>query len=172
MVDGPSPGRHPFAMIFFFLFKSAAIVWFIVGGIFISGFVLNFVVSIVLIALDFWTVRPNHHMHATSTAPQTTPCRTLPGTLSAPLQVKNVSGRLLVGLRYWNEANESGSAWRFESAPEVREGRSNAHAPMQMEVTGLGQLCCWRGSFLMQPPKLCLSGSNVRACGEASVLDR
>ena len=35
------------------------------------------------------------------------------------LQVKNVTGRRLVGLRWWNEANDSGSAWRFESAPEV-----------------------------------------------------
>lgn len=36
-------------------------------------------------------------------------------------QVKNVTGRLLVGLRWWNEANESGSAWRFEQAPADRE---------------------------------------------------
>lgn len=28
------------------------------------------------------------------------------------------SGRLLVGLRWWNEANDTGSAWRFESLPE------------------------------------------------------
>ena len=29
---------------------------------------------------------------------------------------KNVSGRLLVGLRYWNEIDEAGvSTWRFES---------------------------------------------------------
>ena len=44
--------------------------------------------------------------------------------LNAPLvsiwQVKNVTGRKLVGLRWWNEANDSGSAWRFESFPEVR----------------------------------------------------
>ena len=37
-------------------------------------------------------------------------------------QVKNVTGRKLVGLRWWNEANDSGSAWRFESAPEVING--------------------------------------------------
>lgn len=36
------------------------------------------------------------------------------------VQVKNVTGRKLVGLRWWNEANDTGSAWRFESAPPVR----------------------------------------------------
>jgi hypothetical protein len=36
------------------------------------------------------------------------------------LQVKNVTGRLLVGLRWWNEGNsETGNAWRFESLAEV-----------------------------------------------------
>ncbi|GAB4820669.1 hypothetical protein N2152v2_007715 [Parachlorella kessleri] len=33
--------------------------------------------------------------------------------------VKNVSGRLLVGLRWWNEVSESGgSEWRFETLQE------------------------------------------------------
>ncbi len=45
-----------------------------------------------------------------------------------PLQVKNVTGRKLVGLRWWNEANDSGTAWRFESAPEV-SGDPLPHAP-------------------------------------------
>ena len=32
------------------------------------------------------------------------------------VQVKNVSGRLLVGLRWWNEVSESGgNEWKFES---------------------------------------------------------
>ncbi|KAG2501654.1 hypothetical protein HYH03_000158 [Edaphochlamys debaryana] len=31
---------------------------------------------------------------------------------------KNITGRLLVGLRWWNEANDTGSAWRFETLPE------------------------------------------------------
>lgn len=36
-----------------------------------------------------------------------------------PLQVKNVSGRLMVGLRWWNEVSESGgSDWKFESLEE------------------------------------------------------
>ena len=35
--------------------------------------------------------------------------------------VKNVSGRILVGLRWWNEVKEDGTeVWRFESSHEVR----------------------------------------------------
>jgi len=36
--------------------------------------------------------------------------------------VKNVTGRLLVGLRWWNEVLEDGTnQWRFESKPENRK---------------------------------------------------
>lgn len=35
--------------------------------------------------------------------------------------VKNVSGRILVGLRWWNEVKEDGSEiWKFESSHEIR----------------------------------------------------
>ena len=37
--------------------------------------------------------------------------------------VKNVTGRLMVGLRWWNRVKEDGSSeWVFESKP-VRRGR-------------------------------------------------
>lgn len=32
--------------------------------------------------------------------------------------VKNVTGRLLVGLRWWNDVSEEGEGWRFESLDE------------------------------------------------------
>lgn len=35
------------------------------------------------------------------------------------LQTKNISGRFLVGLRWWNEVTADGSNWRFESLGEV-----------------------------------------------------
>ncbi len=35
-------------------------------------------------------------------------------------QTKNVAGRLLVGLRWWNEVTDEGSNWRFETLEEVR----------------------------------------------------
>lgn len=47
-------------------------------------------------------------------------------------QVKNVTGRLLVGLRWWNEGNsETGEAWRFESLAEVG---SSAAAPRVLQT--------------------------------------
>lgn len=84
----PNAGRHPIAFCFHFIFKVAAVVYYILCG-WIPGttFVTNFVVIVILLAMDFWTV-------------------------------KNVTGRLLVGMRWWNEANETGSAWRFEQAAE------------------------------------------------------
>jgi len=50
------------------------------------------------------------------------------------MQVKNVTGRLLVGLRWWNEGNsETGNAWRFESLAEVRFFRSWA---VELSISG------------------------------------
>ncbi|MCL7035653.1 hypothetical protein MKW94_027792 [Papaver nudicaule] len=50
----------------------------------LHSFVIIFVVTVLLAALDFWVV-------------------------------KNVSGRILVGLRCWNEINDLGeSVWKFE----------------------------------------------------------
>lgn len=86
------PGKsHPIAFIFHGLFKIAAIVYYWIGTWIVSSYVINFVVCIVLLALDFWTT-------------------------------KNVTGRLLVGLRWWNEANDTGSAWRFETLPQGVRG--------------------------------------------------
>ncbi|XP_024373844.1 Golgi apparatus membrane protein-like protein ECHIDNA [Physcomitrium patens] len=76
---------HPGICLFTVLFKFSALVFYILCSIFIQSFVIQFVVTVFLIALDFWTV-------------------------------KNVSGRILVGLRWWNEVDEQGqSVWHFES---------------------------------------------------------
>ena len=59
------------------------------GWIFTTDFIFTFVVIVLLLSFDFWTV-------------------------------KNITGRLLVGLRWWNEIKEDGSEeWIFESK-EVR----------------------------------------------------
>jgi hypothetical protein len=111
--DSPPAEKHVISLLFHFFFKTTAVVWFILCTWFVSSFVINFVVSIILIALDFWTV---------SSSPSILKCPRWAGVSqdsNAAKQVKNVTGRKLVGLRWWNEANDSGSAWRFESAPEV-----------------------------------------------------
>jgi Eukaryotic protein of unknown function (DUF846) len=61
------------------------VAFYILSALFVNNFVIIFVVTVFLSALDFWVV-------------------------------KNVSGRILVGLRWWNEINDLGeSVWKFES---------------------------------------------------------
>jgi len=58
--------------------------FYILSALFVNNFVIIFVITVLLAALDFWVV-------------------------------KNVSGRILVGLRWWNEINDEGeSVWKFE----------------------------------------------------------
>eukprot|EP00743_Colponemidia_sp_Colp-15_P003107 GILK01003358.1.p1 GENE.GILK01003358.1~~GILK01003358.1.p1 ORF type:complete len:193 (-),score=16.77 GILK01003358.1:69-608(-) len=73
---------HPIAAIFHIAFKLGALLTYI----FSSDFVITFVIIILMVAFDFWTV-------------------------------KNITGRLMVGLRWWNEVKEDGTSnWVFESA--------------------------------------------------------
>jgi hypothetical protein len=72
-------------LVVYEMIQVAAVAAYLIGGFFSASYVINFVVTITLIGIDFWIV-------------------------------KNVSGRILVGLRWWNEINErGGSIWRFES---------------------------------------------------------
>mmetsp|Transcript_17178 Transcript_17178/g.39606 ORF Transcript_17178/g.39606 Transcript_17178/m.39606 type:complete len:269 (-) Transcript_17178:285-1091(-) len=76
---------HPAAVVFHLLFKALALAVYLFAGIFTSNYIFVAVVTILLLAFDFWTV-------------------------------KNVTGRLLVGLRWWNYVKEDGSSeWVFES---------------------------------------------------------
>lgn len=77
---------HPQVAFFHVFFRTAAIFTYVFCTWFSANFVMIFIVCVMLLALDFWTV-------------------------------KNVSGRLLVGLRWWNEIMPDGSSeWRFECA--------------------------------------------------------
>ena len=53
--------------------------FYILSALFVNNFVIIFVITVLLAALDFWVV-------------------------------KNVSGRILVGLRWWNEINDEGES--------------------------------------------------------------
>jgi len=97
---------HPVALLFLFTFRCAAIATYLLCGFFSSSYVFSVrritllvsydklirsststqtVLVVVLLSLDFWTVR-------------------------------NVSGRVLVGLRFWNQVDEDGTSfWVFES---------------------------------------------------------
>ncbi len=64
---------------------------YIFGSWFSSNFIFLFVICILLLAFDFWTV-------------------------------KNVSGRLLVGLRWWSHVKDDGTTeWTYESLEDMTE---------------------------------------------------
>jgi len=76
---------HPWAAFFHLAFRVSAILVYLFCSLFTNNFVLVFVIVVLLLSFDFWTV-------------------------------KNVTGRLLVGLRWWNEVREDGTNyWVFES---------------------------------------------------------
>ncbi|KAF5952184.1 hypothetical protein HYC85_010128 [Camellia sinensis] len=73
-----------FHVLFKLIWQAAALAFYILSALFVDSFVIIFVVTVLLAALDFWVV-------------------------------KNVSGRILVGLRWWNEITDEGeSVWKFE----------------------------------------------------------
>ena len=83
--------KHPVACFFHVAFKIAALFFFVFGGWITSNDVFLFVLIIVSLACDFWTV-------------------------------KNVSGRLLVGMRWWNNINDEGNNdWVFESLEDMSD---------------------------------------------------
>ncbi|WRX08915.1 Golgi apparatus membrane protein TVP23-like - like 1 [Theobroma cacao] len=61
------------------LSTASALAFYLLSALFTDSFVIIFVITVVLAALDFWVV-------------------------------KNVSGRILVGLRWWNEINDQGES--------------------------------------------------------------
>lgn len=84
---GTGPPGHHTARFFHVLFKIVTVVYFFASGFSGSPFTVDFTILLVLLVMDFWTV-------------------------------KNVTGRLLVGMRWWNDVTEHGEGWRFESLIE------------------------------------------------------
>lgn len=77
--------KHPYVTMFHLAFRISAIVAYMLCGWFSNSFITSFVVVVLLLSMDFWTV-------------------------------KNITGRLMVGLRWWNYVDDNGkSHWVFES---------------------------------------------------------
>jgi hypothetical protein len=72
-------------------FRAAAAAAYLLCGVAGGGFVLHFVAVVLLLAVDFWTV-------------------------------KNVSGRILVGLRWWNRVRALGETETHTQRERQREG--------------------------------------------------
>ncbi|CAF9934555.1 MAG: Golgi apparatus membrane protein tvp23 [Alectoria fallacina] len=78
---------HPITLLFFLGFRISSLLIYLFGlWLFTSSFVLVFIVTMLLLAADFY-------------------------------YLKNIAGRRLVGLRWWNEVNTAtgDSHWVFES---------------------------------------------------------
>ncbi|XP_050592270.1 uncharacterized Golgi apparatus membrane protein-like protein CG5021 isoform X1 [Bombus affinis] len=87
--------KHPYVTMFHLAFRIAAIVAYMLCGWFSNSFITSFVVVVLLLSMDFWTV-------------------------------KNITGRLMVGLRWWNYVDDNGkSHWVFESKKGVQQNRIN-----------------------------------------------
>ena len=85
--------------------QTLAILVYMFGSWFTSGYVNTFIVCVLLLAVDFWTV-------------------------------KNISGRLMVGLRWWSEVQDDGSTkWKYEAQEEG------------LQSTTLDVGCFWLGLF-------------------------
>ena len=86
-----SSSKHPISALFHLLFKAAALFFYVFASWFTESFIFTFVLCIILLAFDFWTV-------------------------------KNISGRLLVGLRWWSYVKPDGTnEWIFESLEDMAE---------------------------------------------------
>ncbi|EOD09453.1 hypothetical protein EMIHUDRAFT_432859 [Emiliania huxleyi CCMP1516] len=97
--------NYPKTAFFHIAFKTAAILIYMFGSWFSSNFVNIFVLCVLMLAFDFWTV-------------------------------KNVSGRLMVGLRWWSEVRDDGSTdWKYE----CRDGNLNA-TTMDVAIFWIGLL--------------------------------
>ena len=97
-VDSATPStssKHPIAVFFHLFFKASAMFVYLFNALFIDDFILAFVICVLLISFDFWTV-------------------------------KNITGRLLVGLRWWNEVKPDGTnEWIYESKPNNKHVNVN-----------------------------------------------
>jgi len=77
--------KHPIVTCFHLIFKTLALLVYLLCNFFSDSFIGNFVTVTLLLSLDFWTV-------------------------------KNITGRMMVGLRWWNYINDDGvSVWVFEA---------------------------------------------------------
>ncbi|KAL8991947.1 MAG: hypothetical protein Q9169_007503 [Polycauliona sp. 2 TL-2023] len=93
---------HPITLLFFLGFRIASLLFYILGSVFTENFVLVFIVTILLLAADFY-------------------------------YLKNIAGRRLVGLRWWNEVNTASgdSHWVFESQDRSGNSADSGGAPTQ-----------------------------------------
>ncbi|XP_065160471.1 uncharacterized Golgi apparatus membrane protein-like protein CG5021 isoform X2 [Atheta coriaria] len=96
-IDAAKKGSftHPYVTFIYLAFRGGSIATYLLCGFFSNSFIASFVFIVLLLSMDFWTV-------------------------------KNVTGRLMVGLRWWNYVDDNGqSHWVFESRKGQSQNRVN-----------------------------------------------
>lgn len=101
--------KHPYVTFFHLAFRVSAVVVYILCGLFGNSFITSFVIVILLLSVDFWTV-------------------------------KNITGRLMVGLRWWNYVDDNGeSHWVFEARKGNQQNRINQY---EAQIFWLALILC------------------------------
>ena len=141
--DKLQQSAHPVVIIFHILFKALALFFYIFGGWFVGKNGAHFIALTVLCIL----------------------------LLAADFWVvKNVTGRLLVGLRWWNKVENDSTTWIFESAEDKAINKFDRNIfwtvlyATPVIWTGfliLGILKFNLNWLLIVIMALCLSGANV-----------
>lgn len=124
--------RHPLASFFHLFFRVFAIVSYLLCDWISKNFAPCFVLIITLLSFDFWSVKVRGQLWIPLTFQHPGPCFLGPLISLTPIffhstkltfvlfLFQNVTGRLLVGLRWWNQIDDDGkSLWVFE-AKKVR----------------------------------------------------
>ncbi|VDM61057.1 unnamed protein product [Angiostrongylus costaricensis] len=113
--------RKPTIVVAHLAFKSAALAYYFLANWLSSSFIVQFLIILTLLSMDFWTV-------------------------------KNITGRLLVGLRWWNFVDENGNNhWKFESAKvrswflvlDCKEGYNVMHQNYEVATVLTSWHCLW-----------------------------
>ncbi|KAH8740183.1 FAM18-like protein [Cryptosporidium ryanae] len=123
-----SSTSHPTICLFHILFKILSFISYMFGPLFFhffskNSFILSFSLTIILLSLDFWTV-------------------------------KNVTGRILVRMRWWYEISKDGETiWMFETDNNQNEmkngGSSSTDRSIFWGVTYIWTLI-WISIFILQ----------------------
>ncbi|EEB17532.1 conserved hypothetical protein [Pediculus humanus corporis] len=101
--------KHPVVTFFHLAFRVSALLVYILCGWFSNSFITSFVIVVLLLSMDFWTV-------------------------------KNVTGRLMVGLRWWNYVDDDGkSHWVYETKKGSQQNRINSS---EARIFWLGLIVC------------------------------
>lgn len=101
--------KHPYVTFFHLAFRVSAVLVYMLCGLFKNSFIASFVTVVLLLSMDFWTV-------------------------------KNITGRLMVGLRWWNYIDDDGkSHWVFEARKGIQQNRVN---PYEAQIFWMALVLC------------------------------